>query len=169
MCVEFGNSHLTNECRKPKNTPAKCCNTANYRGCTWFPKLQRKTSNRNNNNDDQNQNREKRTVGAGSTTYASAAKNSNPNGESDLIKDLEELTNLLKRRPGLKQFISLNTITPDFPNMVTWNANGLISKKNEPIDFLTDHNIDIVFLQETHLENDHVGILNYKIFRKDGL
>ncbi|KAG5864076.1 hypothetical protein JTB14_033910 [Gonioctena quinquepunctata] len=53
--------------------------------------------------------------------------------------------------------------------MVTWNANGLISKKDEPIDFLTDHNKDIVFLQETHLKNDHVGIPNYKIFRKGRL
>ncbi|KAG5884529.1 hypothetical protein JTB14_029062 [Gonioctena quinquepunctata] len=98
MCDECGNSHPTNECRKSKNTPAKCCNckgqhTANYKGCTCSPKLQRKTSNSNNNNDDQNQNREKCPVGAGSTkqstSYASAAENSNPNGEYDFIKDFE--------------------------------------------------------------------------------
>ncbi|KAG5892043.1 hypothetical protein JTB14_036139 [Gonioctena quinquepunctata] len=53
--------------------------------------------------------------------------------------------------------------------MVTWNANGLISKKDELIDFLTDHNKDIVFLKETHLKNDHVGIPNHKIFRKGRL
>ncbi|KAG5862283.1 hypothetical protein JTB14_035684 [Gonioctena quinquepunctata] len=142
MRVECGNSHLTNECRKSKNTPAKCCNckgqhTANCRGCTCFPKLQRKTSHRNNNNDDQNQNREKRPVGDGS------------------------------KRPSTS--VKSNTITPDFLNMVPWNANGLISKKDELIDFLIDHNIDIVFLQETHLKNDHVGIPNYEIFRKDRL
>ncbi|KAG5891132.1 hypothetical protein JTB14_027257 [Gonioctena quinquepunctata] len=37
-------------------------------------------------------------------------KTQTKNGESDLMKDLEELTNLLKRLPGFKQFISPNAL-----------------------------------------------------------
>jgi hypothetical protein len=42
-CVKCAGPHLTAECKKSKDTPAKCCNCggshpANYRGCSSYPR-----------------------------------------------------------------------------------------------------------------------------------
>ncbi|KAL4121498.1 hypothetical protein QTP88_013998 [Uroleucon formosanum] len=46
-CVRCGNSHLTSDCTKPRDSPAKCAlclgnHLANYRGCNVFKELQRR-------------------------------------------------------------------------------------------------------------------------------
>jgi hypothetical protein len=46
-CVQCGNSHLTSDCIKPRENPAKCAlcsssRSANYRGCNVFKELQRR-------------------------------------------------------------------------------------------------------------------------------
>uniref|UniRef100_A0A2S2R8S1 Nucleic-acid-binding protein n=1 Tax=Sipha flava TaxID=143950 RepID=A0A2S2R8S1_9HEMI len=46
-CVRCGNSHLTSDCTKPRDSPAKCAlcsgsHPTNYRGCNVFKELQRR-------------------------------------------------------------------------------------------------------------------------------
>lgn len=50
----------------------------------------------------------------------------------------------------------------------TWNANGLSNKKAQLIQFLQDHKIDIMLLNETKLTNrDKLKITGYNTVRKD--
>ena len=49
--------------------------------------------------------------------------------------------------------------------IVIWNANGLIQHSTEVRNFLTDKNIDIMLISETHFsERTHLRIPNYKIY-----
>lgn len=48
-CVKCAGAHLTQECLKDRNTPARCANCqedhpASYRGCKAWPKLEAKTA-----------------------------------------------------------------------------------------------------------------------------
>ncbi|KAG5868864.1 hypothetical protein JTB14_011692 [Gonioctena quinquepunctata] len=53
--------------------------------------------------------------------------------------------------------------------MFSWNANGLREKIIELEDLVLELNIDVIFIQETFLKNDPIGIPNYKMYRKDRL
>ncbi|KAG5862499.1 hypothetical protein JTB14_036198 [Gonioctena quinquepunctata] len=60
-------------------------------------------------------------------------------------------------------------ITPNSLTMLSWNANGLREKIIELEDLILELNLDIIFVQETHLKNVPIGIPNYKMYRKDRL
>ncbi|KAG5874800.1 hypothetical protein JTB14_012436 [Gonioctena quinquepunctata] len=60
-------------------------------------------------------------------------------------------------------------ITPNSLTMISWNANRLREKIIELEDLIIKLNLDVIFIQETHLKNDPIGRPNYKIYRKDRL
>ncbi|KAG5861334.1 hypothetical protein JTB14_025210 [Gonioctena quinquepunctata] len=53
--------------------------------------------------------------------------------------------------------------------MLSWNANGLRDKIIELEDLILERNLDVIFIQETFLKNDPIGIPNYRMFREDRL
>ncbi|KAG5863866.1 hypothetical protein JTB14_031619 [Gonioctena quinquepunctata] len=53
--------------------------------------------------------------------------------------------------------------------MISWNADGLRENIIKLEDLISDLNLDVVFIQETHLKNEPIGIPNYKLYRKDRL
>ncbi|GFT84406.1 probable RNA-directed DNA polymerase from transposon X-element [Trichonephila clavipes] len=57
-------------------------------------------------------------------------------------------------------------------NIISWNANGLLSKKKKKISefkiFVEKYSPDIILIQETHLRPSHnININNYKCYRND--
>ena len=49
-----------------------------------------------------------------------------------------------------------------------WNANGVLSRKDELMHFLADQHIDVAFLCETHLnETQRFSVPNYRVYRSD--
>ena len=46
--------------------------------------------------------------------------------------------------------------------ILTWNANGLLARKTELIQFMNAEKLDIVMITESHLT--HAGIRNYKLY-----
>ncbi|KAG5862369.1 hypothetical protein JTB14_013769 [Gonioctena quinquepunctata] len=52
-------------------------------------------------------------------------------------------------------------ITPNSSTMLSWNANGLREKIIELEDLGIELNIDVIFIQETFLKNDPIGIPNH--------
>ncbi|GFX43047.1 probable RNA-directed DNA polymerase from transposon X-element [Trichonephila clavipes] len=53
-------------------------------------------------------------------------------------------------------------------NLISWNANGLLSKISEFKIFVEKYSPDIILIQETHLRPSHnININNYKCYRND--
>lgn len=53
-------------------------------------------------------------------------------------------------------------------NAAIWNANGIISKKNELRFYLSNEKIDLIIISETKLKpNVAFKIPNYLVYRKD--
>lgn len=54
--------------------------------------------------------------------------------------------------------------------MVSWNANGIFRKTAELGDFLNEHDVDILLIQETHLRPCNcLKLPNYTVYRQDRL
>lgn len=52
--------------------------------------------------------------------------------------------------------------------IASWNAQSIRCKRVELEEFLTDHGIDVMFIQETFLKpSDKFVISNYNVYRND--
>ncbi|KAG5868867.1 hypothetical protein JTB14_011695 [Gonioctena quinquepunctata] len=60
-------------------------------------------------------------------------------------------------------------VIPNSLTMLSWNANGLREKIIELEDLILELNADVIFIQDTFLKNDPIGIPNYKMYRQDKL
>lgn len=53
-------------------------------------------------------------------------------------------------------------------NVAFWNAQEVINKKQELIDYMDEHDINVMLVNETHLkENQKMNIRNYQTYRYD--
>lgn len=61
-------------------------------------------------------------------------------------------------------------VPPQSLRVVSWNANGISSKIIETTDFLIQHDVDVLLLQETHLRPcNPLKFPNYTVYRSDRL
>lgn len=50
-------------------------------------------------------------------------------------------------------------------NLALWNANGLSQHKQELLSFMTNHNIDIMMVSESHFTNkSFINFPNYVVY-----
>lgn len=100
-CVKCGGGHNSQDCRKPRNTPAKCAlcsrdHTANYKGCTVYRDLQNiRNKQRNVNRQPSQVNPQSRNMNniitnnnqpenSNTQSYAEAAKGANNRSTTDI-------------------------------------------------------------------------------------
>ncbi|KAG5862494.1 hypothetical protein JTB14_036193 [Gonioctena quinquepunctata] len=112
-------------------------------------------------------------------SYAQATNLGNDQGPktNESLNELMKLANFLQANPLIAQLLNFNVncfampekINPSSLSMLSWNANGLRDKIIELEDLILERNLDVIFIQETFLKNDPIGIPNYRIFREDRL
>lgn len=129
-CVKCGESHSTHECKKPKDTPARCANCAgphpaSYRGCPRYPKTKNTQTNTQNKPDETNtttpktQNTHKKLLlttptPAPGQSYANVAKRQTQNRQTNTQKTKSPPTDTTTSQPGAAALIDATKRLQDF-------------------------------------------------------
>ncbi|KAF8788678.1 Nucleic-acid-binding protein transposon like protein [Argiope bruennichi] len=161
-CLKCGDSHPTNSCTKPKDTPAKCClcggpHTANYSQCPKNIAFRRTFQAAPSD-------------GWNNASALARVKENFPTQQPVATTKSPIVQPQMEQPQVNSQPITVNQITNLMNNFLSQMSALLKHKYKELKYFILDWAPDVIAIQETHLRpSDNLKIPNYTSYRTDRL
>ncbi|KAJ3643881.1 hypothetical protein Zmor_026565 [Zophobas morio] len=179
-CVKCGADHQTSDCEKQRRQPAKCANCsgphpASYKGCPKFPKSQQQKASKKPPTSS------KTTAPRTAAPKRGALPKATPKPKPAPVPKKVALTARQQADLQLQktQLMTAIAAAKDSQSMAEkmaiafWNANGLRSGRYELEEFMEDHQLDAILVNETNLLWDSrdpkmPGYTLHRTERRDG-
>ncbi|KAJ3643999.1 hypothetical protein Zmor_026676 [Zophobas morio] len=179
-CVKCGADHQTSDCEKQRRQPAKCANCsgphpASYKGCPKFPKPQQQKASKKPSTSS------KTTAPRTAAPKRGALPKATPKPKPAPVPKKVALTARQQADLQLQktQLMTAIAAAKDSQSMAEkmaiafWNANGLRSGRYELEEFMEDHQLDAILVNETNLLWDSrdpkmPGYTLHRTERRDG-